>query len=147
MSSTSSSFFVSELRLLWLLRIFVLSGWILRPTFSVLFLNSHNIFRSCSLDVANSSTSSTNQVREAVVIMVAQVYTHSFFLVPSLNFVLQRVLKDCVNQQARQWITLLCSFTDIENVALFVCLYRCLLVSVYLLQEADRIVTDVACKI
>ena len=31
-----------------------------KSTFSVLFLNSHNIFRSCSLDVANSSTSSAN---------------------------------------------------------------------------------------
>ena len=35
------------------------------------------------------------------------------------------------------------SFSDLENVALFVCLYRCLLVSVYLLQEADVIVIDV----
>ena len=36
------------------------------------------------------------------------------------------------------------SFSDIENVALFVRLYRCLLVSVYLLQEAHVIVIDVA---
>ena len=37
-------FFVSELVVLWLLRIFVLSGWILRPTFSVTFLNSTQHF-------------------------------------------------------------------------------------------------------
>ena len=30
-----------------------------------------------------------SQVREAIMIMVAQVYTHSFFLLPSLNFVVQ----------------------------------------------------------
>ena len=52
--------FVSELMKLWLLRIFVLSGRILSPTFSVLFLISHNIFRRGSLDVANSSTSLAN---------------------------------------------------------------------------------------
>ena len=36
---------MSEMMVLWLLRIFVLSGWILSPTFSVAFLNSHIIFR------------------------------------------------------------------------------------------------------
>ena len=77
-------------------------------------------------------------------IMVAQVYTHSFFLLPSLNFILQCVLKNRVQQQAGQRVTLLGYFSDVENVALFVCLYRCLLVSVYLLQEADVIVIDVA---
>ena len=53
-------FFVSELMVLWLLRIFVLSGWILSPTFSVAFLTPHNIFRICSLEVANNITSSAN---------------------------------------------------------------------------------------
>ena len=57
MSSVSMSFLVSEP---WLLRIFVFPGWILSPTFSVLLLNSHNIFWSCSFEVANKSTSSAN---------------------------------------------------------------------------------------
>ena len=39
-----------------------------------------------------------SQVREAVMIMVAQVYSIPFSL-PSLNFVLQRVFKDCAEQQ------------------------------------------------
>ena len=43
---------------LWLLRIFVFPGWILSPTFSVLLLNSHNIFWSCSFEDAIRSTSS-----------------------------------------------------------------------------------------
>ena len=85
-----------------------------------------------------------SQVREAVAVVVAQVYTHSFFLLPSLYFVLQRVLKHCVEQQAGHRISLLRSFLDVENVALFVCLYRSLLVSVYLPQEADVLVIDVA---
>ena len=53
--------FVSEFMLLWLLRIFVLPGWILSPTFSVAFLNSYIIFRICSLEVANNITSSANR--------------------------------------------------------------------------------------
>ena len=40
--------------------IFVSSGWMFNPTFSVLHLKSHNIFCSCSSDVANKSTSSAN---------------------------------------------------------------------------------------
>ena len=72
---------------LWLLRIFVLSGWILRPTFSVAFLNPHNIFRVCSLEVANNITSSANlRFVNAVVIVVAQVYAHSFFLFAIVEF-------------------------------------------------------------
>ena len=47
-----------------------------------------------------------SQVREAVMIMVAQVYSHSFFLFPSLNIVLQRV-EGLDEQQAGQRITLL----------------------------------------
>ena len=46
--------------MLLLLRIFVFSGWILSHTFSILFLNSYNIFRSCSLGEASNSTSSAN---------------------------------------------------------------------------------------
>ena len=52
--------FVTEFMLLWLLRMFVLSGWILSPTFSVASLNSHIMFRICSLEVANNITSSAN---------------------------------------------------------------------------------------
>ena len=48
-----------------------------------------------------------SQVREAVSVMVAQVNSHSFFLLPSLNFVLQRVLKHRVEQQAGHRISLL----------------------------------------
>ena len=40
-SPTLIYLFVFEFMLLWLLRIFVLSGWILSPTFSVAFLNSY----------------------------------------------------------------------------------------------------------
>ena len=54
------------------------------------------------------------------------------------------VLKNRVEQQAGQRITTLGSFSDLENVALFVCLYRSLLVSENLFQEADVIVIDVA---
>ena len=76
--------------------------------------------------------------------MVTQVYTNSFFLLPSLCFVLQRVLKNRVEQQAGHRTSLLRSFLDVENVALFVCRYRSLLVSVHLPQEADVLVIDVA---
>ena len=55
-----------------------------------------------------------SQVREAVAVMVAQVYTQSFFLLPSLYFVLQRVLKNCVEQQAGHRIPLLRSFLDVD---------------------------------
>ena len=68
------AFFVCELMVLWLLRIFVLSGWILSHTFSVLLLNSHNIFRSCSLEDASSSTSSAH----LRLVRQSQVYSHSF---------------------------------------------------------------------
>ena len=44
----------------WLLSIFVLSGWIPRPTSSVLALMSHNISRNFPSDVENRSTSSAN---------------------------------------------------------------------------------------
>ena len=57
MLSTVISFAFS---LSWLLSIFVLSGWIPRPTASVLVLNSHNISRNLSSDVEKSSTSSAN---------------------------------------------------------------------------------------
>ena len=45
----------------WLLRIFVLSGWIFSPTLSGLFLKSHIILLSCSRYVENNSTSSANR--------------------------------------------------------------------------------------
>ena len=54
-------FFVSEFMLLSLLRIFVLLGWIVSPTFSVASLNSHIMFCICPLEVANSITSSANR--------------------------------------------------------------------------------------
>ena len=76
--------------------------------------------------------------------MVAQENPHSFFLLPTLYVFLQRVLKNCVEQQAGHRISLFRSFLDIENVALFVCLYRSLLVFVYLPQEAAVLVIDVA---
>ena len=55
--STSISF---AFILSWLLSIFVLSGWIPRPTASVLILNSQSISRSFTHDVEKSNTSSAN---------------------------------------------------------------------------------------
>ena len=77
MSSTCISFFVSELRQLWLLRIFVFSGWILRPS-SFLEVAQHflkQFFRGCE----QKHVVGKPQVREAVVVVVAQVDSHSFF--------------------------------------------------------------------
>ena len=85
------------------------------------FLKSHIIFRICSLEVANNITSSANLkfVRQS------RSWSLSFF--PFLFFCqhfffLQRVLKHCVEQQAGHLISLLRSFLDVENFALFVCL-------------------------
>ena len=145
MSPTSICFFVSELMVLWLLRIFALSGGILSPTFSVAFLNSHIIFRICSLEVANSITSSANLkfVRQSRSWSLRYIPIPFFFCHRCISS-FKRVLKHCVEQQAGHRIFLLRSFLDVENVALFVCLYRSLLVSVYLPQEADVLVIDVA---
>ena len=52
--------FFFDFTLSWLLSIFVLSGWVPRPTTSVLVLNSQSISRSFSNDVEKSSTSSAN---------------------------------------------------------------------------------------
>ena len=51
-----------------------------------------------------------SQVREAVSVLVAQVNSHSFFLLPSLYFVLLWVLKYHVELQAGHQISLLGSF-------------------------------------
>ena len=72
---------------------FRFSGWILRPTFSVLFLKSHNIclklfFGGCE----QKHVVGKPQIREAVVVVVAQVDSHSFFLLPALGDVFQRSL-------------------------------------------------------
>ena len=53
MSSISISFLMFEL---WLRRIFAFPGWIPSPTFSVLRLNSHNIFGAVLLSVQKSTS-------------------------------------------------------------------------------------------
>ena len=105
---------VSELMVLWLLRIFVLSGWILSPTLSVAFLNSHIIFRICSVEVANSITSSANLK------FVRQSRSWSLRKIPksvlqTLYFFLHSVLKGCVEQQAGHRISLFRSFVGSRN--------------------------------
>ena len=75
-----SGFRFFEQRLLWLLRTFVFPGRILRPTFSVLSLNSYNIslklfFGGCE----QKHVVGEPQVCEAVVVVVTQVDSHSFF--------------------------------------------------------------------
>ena len=81
-------FCVSELRLLWLLRLFVSSGWILRPTFPVLGIaqNFLKLFFGCC---EQKHVVGKPQVREAVVVVVAEVDSHSFFLLPALDVVFQ----------------------------------------------------------
>ena len=80
--------------------------------FSVLFLNSYNIF---SGGTKQQHIVCKSQVGEAV--------------------------WNRVEQQVRQRVTLLGSFSDLDNVTLFVSLYM-LLISVKLFQEADVIVFD-----
>ena len=62
----------------WLLRIFVLSGCIPRPTASVLLLKSHSMSRSFPSDVEKRSTSSAN------LRLVRQSSTLSLSLIPFL---------------------------------------------------------------
>ena len=136
------AFFVSELMVLWLLRIFVLSGWILSPTFSVAFLNSHIIFRICSLEVANSITSSAN------LMFVKQSWPWSLRWIPIPFFFCHRWIS--------YWRSVLNSSLDSGSpcfdpfwmskmlLSSSVCLYRCLLVSVKFPREADVVVVDVA---
>ena len=63
------------------LRIFVLFGWIVRPTFSVASLNSHIMFCICPFGCCEQHhVVGESQVRQAVSFLVAQVDTHSFFL-------------------------------------------------------------------
>ena len=57
LSIMTSSFFTFA----WLLRIFVLLGWISNPTASVLLLTSRNISSKLCSDVENNSTSSANR--------------------------------------------------------------------------------------
>ena len=75
---------------------------------------------------------------------ISSLREHSFFLLSTLYFVLQRVLKHYVEQQPERRISLLISFLDVENVALFVCLCQSLLLSVHLPRETDVLVIDVA---
>ena len=87
MSSICISFFVSELRLLWLLRIFVFSGCILHFFSTFLEVAQHvlKLFFGGRTKARRRRTS----VREAVVVVVAQVDSHSFFLLPALGDVFQ----------------------------------------------------------
>ena len=74
--------------------------WILSPTFSVLLMNSHNIFWRCSLEDTNKSTSSANHVCESVMVVFTQVDSHTFFLLPTWNVVFQCFLQNRVEEQA-----------------------------------------------
>ena len=130
---------------LWLMRIFVLSRWLLRPRFFSTFLESTQHFPKLFFGCCEQQhVVGESQVCEAVRGRGRSGIYPFFFLVPSLNFILQWILKDCVKQQAGQRITLPGTFSNLENVAVFVRLYGCLSVSVYLLQETDVIVIDVA---
>ena len=53
-------------------------------------------------------------------------------------------MQNSVEEQARQRITQLCPFFDLEHVAFFVCQYCGFLVSVQFLQEADVVMFDTA---
>ena len=74
---------------LWLLRIFVFPGWILSHTFSVLHLNSQNIFEAVLLRMQTGARRQQSSCLWAVRIVVAQVDSHSFFLLPALGDVFQ----------------------------------------------------------
>ena len=137
MSSTSRCFFCVRV-----------DGALVAQNLRLVWMNPESHFLCCFLEFTNHfqylffgsceqhHVVGKSQVREAVNDHGRSgVFPHSLSL-PTWNVVLQRVLNDCVEQQAGQRIPLLRSFLDVDNVALFVCLYRCLLVSEKLPQEA-----------
>ena len=78
-------------------------GALVAEDLRLVWVNPESHFLSCCLEITHHfpylffecceqhHVVGKSQVREAVMIMVAQVYSHPFFLLPSLNFVLQRV--------------------------------------------------------
>ena len=147
MSSISISFLMFEL---WLLRIFVFPGWILGPTFSVLRLKIALHFWELFLcKVANRSIVSKSHVWYAVVIVVAQVNSHSFFFIlpewnaSSSNTFCRTELKSKLDSGS----ALFCSFLDLKRVTFFVCHHCGFLVAVQFLQEMDVIMFDTARKV
>ena len=110
------------LALFWLLSIFVLSGWIPRPTASALVLKSKSISRNFSSEVEKSKQNIVreSQIRQAVFFSVAQCDTFLFIL-PTLQIAFQWKLQHCVERQAWQRVSLLPPPFDRKYVTLFVC--------------------------
>ena len=61
---------------------------------------------------------SKSHVCEAIMIAVAQTYSHSFFLLPTWNVYFQCFLLNRVEEQAWQWVTMFGSFLDLKHVGL-----------------------------
>ena len=123
MSSISISFLMFELRLL---RIFVFPGYMLSPTFPRAALEvTRHFFEDVALlkKQKKEYIVSKAHIREAVVIVVSQVNTHSPCLLPAWKVVFQCHLQKSVEEQARLRITLLGSFFDLEHVTFFVSHY------------------------
>ena len=101
--------------------------------FRLVWVNPESHFLGCLLEFAHHVSYlvfggceqhhviGKSQVRQAVSFLVAQVNSHSFFLLPSLYYVFQCVLQYRVEQQAGHRITLSGAF--LENFTLFICLY------------------------
>ena len=86
MSSTCISFFVSELRLLWMLRI-VVFFWVDQEThfFSTFLEVAQHFLKLFFGSCEQKHVIGKPHVRESVMVVVAQVDSHSFSLLPALD--------------------------------------------------------------
>ena len=131
--------------------------WLLRIFLRLVRVNPESHFLGCLLEFIHHflylffggckqhHVVGKSQVREAVAVVVRSgKFPSPFFFCQRCISPFKKLLKHCVEQQAGHRISLLRSFLEVKNVALFVCLYRSLLVSVNFPQEADVLVIDVA---